>query len=467
MLFADHLGKEIGRIVSGGGKGAGVSGITCAIVIGVLLANAMQVRAALRPGLEFAVRKLLRLGIILVGIKLSLLDLVHMGFWGIPVVLTVILCALLLTSWFGRRLQLTPTLAMLTAASTAICGVTAALAVAPTIDADDKEVAYTVANVTLFGMMAMFAYPYLAHFLFAHQPAAAGLFLGTAIHDTSQVMGAALSYNQLFGDETAMKVATMTKLTRNVFLVAVVPWLAFVAARSQGQQRRRVDLGKLFPLFVLGFATMAVVRSLGDATMAAAGQRALGIWRPETWRGITKFLTDGVAYHCLGCAMAAVGLTTDLKTFRGLGLKPLYVGAASAVIVGGVGLALASVVGPRIDARLPGHAPGHAPVPARSERAPSPPPPPPSSSPAGPPPVAAAAPTNPPPEAAPAAAEAPAAPPAVAPPAAPASPVVEAPAVHRPTRHKHHRLGAHRSKHHRGTAPVNPVTSSGHQHASS
>ena len=229
MFIADRVSVWVGHLIlraqglDPAGRASGISAMTCAIVIGLLLANVLEVRPSFRPGLEFSVRKLLRLGIILVGIKLSLVDVLRLGLWGIPVVLVVIASALVFTTWFARRLGLGTRLGTLAAASTAICGVTAALAVAPTIDADDREVAYTVANVTLFGMLAMFVYPYLAHFLFAKQAGAAGLFLGTAIHDTSQVMAAALSYSQVFGDELAMKVATMTKLTRNVSSSGVFP----------------------------------------------------------------------------------------------------------------------------------------------------------------------------------------------------------------------------------------------------
>ena len=215
----------------------------------------------------------------------------------------------------------------------------------------------------------MFAYPYLAHYLFAKQPGAAGLFLGTAIHDTSQVMAAALSYNQVFGDEVAMKVATMTKLTRNVFLVGVVPLLAFTAARQQGTERKRVNIGKLFPLFVLGFAAMAIFRSLGDAGLGGRSALAFGLWNSETWKHVTKALGETIAYGALGAAMASVGLTTNLSTFKVLGLKPLYVGAMSATLVGVVALGLAALVGPRIDAHMsqhPGAAPS-APAPRRPQ----------------------------------------------------------------------------------------------------
>jgi uncharacterized integral membrane protein (TIGR00698 family) len=378
MLIADRVSVWAGHLIlraqglDPAGRVGGISAMTCAILIGLLLANVLEVRPSFRPGLEFSVRKLLRLGIILVGIKLSFVDVLRLGLWGIPVILVVIASALIFTTWFARRLGLGTRLGTLAAASTAICGVTAALAVAPTIDADDREVAYTVANVTLFGMIAMFVYPYLAHFLFAKQPGAAGLFLGTAIHDTSQVMAAALSYSQVFGDELAMKVATMTKLTRNVFLVGVVPLLAFQAARRQGTERKQVNIAKLFPLFVLGFAAMAVVRSLGDAGLGSQSARAFWLWNSESWRALTKTVGETISYGALGTAMAGVGLTTSLSTFRVLGLKPLYVGAMSATLVGGVALILAALIGPRIDAHIGGGGQVNAPVPLVVAPAPAP-----------------------------------------------------------------------------------------------
>ncbi|HET6148273.1 MAG TPA: putative sulfate exporter family transporter [Polyangia bacterium] len=368
MFIADRVSVWAGQVIlraqglDPAGHVGGISAMTCSILIGLLLANVLEVRPSFRPGLEFSVRKLLRLGIILVGIKLSLVDVLRLGLWGIPVVLVVIASALILTTWFARRLGLGTRLGTLAAASTAICGVTAALAVAPTIDADDREVAYTIANVTLFGMIAMFVYPYLAHFLFAKQAGAAGLFLGTAIHDTSQVMAAALSYSQVFGDEMVMKVATMTKLTRNVFLVGVVPLLAYQAARRQGTERKHINIAKLFPLFVLGFAAMAVVRSLGDAGLGSHSARAFGFWTSDSWKVFTRTVGETISYGALGTAMAGVGLTTSLSTFRVLGLKPLYVGAMSATVVGGVALILAAVIGPRIDAYVSNHAEAKAPV---------------------------------------------------------------------------------------------------------
>jgi uncharacterized integral membrane protein (TIGR00698 family) len=345
--LSGHLGAWVLALqgIDPEGRASPVSGIMVAIVLGMIVANTTGVAAVFVPGLGFGMKRVLRLGIILVGIKLSLLDVMKLGAWGIPVVFTLVAAAILATHALAKRLRVTDRLAALAAASTAICGVTATVAVAPTIDADDEEVAYTIANVTLFGILAMFLYPYLAHGLFAGNPGAAGLFLGTSIHETSQVMGAALAYKEVFGDEAAMKVATITKLTRNVFLVGVVPVLAWIHARRSGTSgaSRKIDLLRLFPLFVLGFLGMAVLRSVGDA--GARHGAAFGVWDAAAWSGVTRLIGEKLAYYALGTAMACVGLTTRFSVFRGLGLRPLYLGAVVSLLVGGLSLLLAAVVG--------------------------------------------------------------------------------------------------------------------------
>ena len=327
------------------GRGSPVSAISVAVLLGIAVANLFRLPASLKPGLDFAVKKLLRLGIILVGIKLSLVDVLQRGLWGIPVVAIVIVVALLVTGRIARALGVGTRLGTLTAAATSICGVTATVATAPVIGADDREVAYTVANVTLFGVVAMLLYPLLAHWLFPALSVSAGMFLGTAIHDTSQVMGAALSYREVFGDELAFQTATVTKLTRNVFLVGVVPLLGFLHARAGGHgAASRPPLSQLFPTFVLGFVALAAARTIGDAGLSAGGT-ALGLLDAAAWKELTKSLGDTGATWLLAAAMASVGLSTDLRSFRSMGLAPLWLGAIAALVVGATGLALAAIVG--------------------------------------------------------------------------------------------------------------------------
>lgn len=353
MLLATELARLLGgwllrfEGLDPAGRASPISGISVAILLGLAAANTIGTAAVFRPGLAFTVKRILRLGIILVGIKLSFLDVVKLGAFGVPVVAAIIVVALVVTTWIARGLGLSDRLGTLAAASTAICGVTAAVAIGPVIDADETEVAYTVANVTLFGLAAMLTYPYLAHALFGASSGSVGLFLGTGIHDTSQVMGAALSYKELFGDEKAFQIAAVTKLTRNVFLVAVVPILALRHARRSGEKSGRVRIRQLFPLFVLGFLAMAVVRSLGDAGVSGGGL-AFGLLDPGAWGRLTKLLGETWAAAALGAAMAGVGLSTDLRSLKKLGARPFYVGAASAALVACLALLLAALVGPRL-----------------------------------------------------------------------------------------------------------------------
>ena len=119
-----------------------------------------------------------------------------LGIAGLPVVLAAIGTGLVFVTWFNKKLGLPPRLGTLIAAGTSICGVTAIVSVAPAIEADEREVAYAVANVVAFGLFGMLIYPYLAHAVLGSSETI-GLFLGTAVHDTSQVVGAALTYKQI------------------------------------------------------------------------------------------------------------------------------------------------------------------------------------------------------------------------------------------------------------------------------
>lgn len=174
-----------------------------------------------------------------------------------------------------------------------------------------------------------------------------GLFLGTAVHDTSQVVGAALTYKQIYADDVVLRTATVTKLTRNIFLAAVIPILTWMHVRSTHGHRHAMTLSwtQFVPGFVLGFLAMAVVRSVGDATLGSSGA-AYGVLDASGWRWLTAWVGDFWASQLfLGTAMAAVGLNTSFKVFQGVGLKPFAVGLAGALVVGAVGMGMAVALG--------------------------------------------------------------------------------------------------------------------------
>jgi uncharacterized integral membrane protein (TIGR00698 family) len=347
--LADRIGHAI--LAAQGLTGSSpLSGVPVAIVLGLLLRNTLPLPSALSPGLKFSTTTILRAGIVLVGIRLSVFDVVKLGVAGLPVVLAAIATGLIFVTWFNKKLGLPPRLGTLIAAGTSICGVTAIVSTAPAIDADEREVAYAVANVVAFGLFGMLTYPYLAHALLPTSETI-GLFLGTAVHDTSQVVGAALTYKQVYGDDIVLRVATVTKLTRNIFLAGVIPMLTWMHLRASAKGAKGasgasgIKLSSLIPGFVIGFLAMAVVRSIGDWTLTSNGS-AFGVWSATQWASITKQLGDYWASQILlGTAMAAVGLNTNFAVFKGVGLKPFAVGMAGALVVGSVGLMMAVIFG--------------------------------------------------------------------------------------------------------------------------
>lgn len=343
--LADRIGAAI-PAAQGLSGSSPVSGVPVAIVLGLLLRNALPLPASVAPGLKLATTTVLRLGIVLVGIRLSLFDVLRLGLAGLPVVMAAIATGLVFVTWFNRKLGLPPRLGTLIAAGTSICGVTAIVSTAPAIEADEREVAYAVANVVAFGLFGMLVYPYLAHAVLTGSETV-GLFLGTAVHDTSQVVGAALTYKQIYADDVVLRTATVTKLTRNIFLAAVIPVLTWMHVRSTHGHRHAMTMSwtQFVPGFVLGFLAMAVVRSIGDATLGSSGA-AFGVMGASGWRWLTSRVGDLWASQIfLGTAMAAVGLNTSFTVFQGVGLRPFAVGLAGALVVGAVGMGMAVALG--------------------------------------------------------------------------------------------------------------------------
>jgi uncharacterized membrane protein YadS len=154
------------------------------------------------------------------------------------------------------------------------------------------------------------------------------MFLGTAVHETAQVAGAGLVYQQYFDDPKALDVATVTKLVRNLSMLIVIPLMAVIYHRRSVEGGEAPKWYTLIPLFIVGFAAMSALRSAGDM-----GDRPFGILEPEQWKAIVGFVKQ-VATWCLAIAMAAVGLGTSIHGLRRIGLKPLGVGLFSALVVG-------------------------------------------------------------------------------------------------------------------------------------
>jgi uncharacterized integral membrane protein (TIGR00698 family) len=214
----------------------------------------------------------------------------------------------------------------LIAIGTSVCGATAIVAIAPVINAKKTEVAYAIGNITLFGVIAMLVYPYFAEWYFYGEPIMAGLFLGTAIHETSQVAAAGLIYDQQFNSPETLNVATVTKLIRNTFLVIMVPLFGFLYNRGKAKDKS-YSIFNIFPYFVLGFIGMIIIRNIGDQLFTLENNNY------EIWEILINYIKT-LATVFLTMAMAAVGISINLNELRSMGYKPFIVGLIAAITVG-------------------------------------------------------------------------------------------------------------------------------------
>jgi len=331
-LFSQGINNVIGIEVFGTPKSP-VSTVMIAILLGIIMGNAFTPRPGMKIGLDFTQKYILKLGIIFLGIRLSFDEFLKFGTIAIPLIIVCILSVLILVKLLIKKVPISSKMSYLIAIGTSVCGATAIVATAPVINAKKTEVAYAIANITLFGVIAMLVYPYFVEWYFDGEALQAGLFLGTAIHETSQVAAAGLIYDQQFNSPETLNVATVTKLIRNTFLVIMVPLFGFLYNRGKIKDKN-YSIFSIFPFFVLGFIGMIIVRNLGDQFLSIENSNYETY---EIWKNFIGYIKT-LATVFLTMAMAAVGISINLNELKSMGYKPFVVGLIAAVTVGVISL---------------------------------------------------------------------------------------------------------------------------------
>lgn len=301
-----------------------ISTAMIAILLGIFFGNMFKVRDSFQKGLDFTREYILKLGIICLGIQLKPFEFLDFGKIAIPLIIICIISVLIVIKLLIKKLKIPTRMAYLISIGSTVCGTTAIMATAPVIKASKNEVSYAIANITLFGILSMLIYPYFADFYFNSEPLLIGLFLGTSIHETSQVAAAGLIYEQQFNSPETLNIATVTKLIRNTFLIIMIPLFALLYNRGQTRERNYSIL-KIFPYFVLGFIAMIILRNTGDQFFLLSYD--------DNWNdviNIIKFMSK----IFLTMAMAAIGLSTNLKDIKKMGYKPFIVGFIAMLTVG-------------------------------------------------------------------------------------------------------------------------------------
>ena len=276
-------------------------------------------------GLKFTSKRVLKLAIILLGASLSMGDILTVGRLSL-----MVMCFTLLTCFgggylVGRSLGSTG-LSNLISAAAGICGGSAIAAIAPVIDAQDRDIAYAMSATFLFDMAMILMFPFLGHWL-GMSDMAYGLWAGTAVNDTSSVVAAGYAFSEAAGD-----FATMVKLTRTLSIIPTVLIFSFVNVREKCRlnvavEGERVNVLTLFPWFILGFLALALFNSVGLIPSAASA----------FLKDLSKFL--------MVAALAAIGLNTDFREMQKAGLRPMLHGFIISALVVVVALLVEMAMG--------------------------------------------------------------------------------------------------------------------------
>ena len=311
-------------------KKSPLSPIIFAILLGLIVNNITIRLVNLEPGFNFCIKYLLKLGIIFLGIRLSLLDFVLYGSKSLIVVIPCILSTIIIISLLKNKFGVSENLSLLIAVGTSICGATAIVALAPSINAKKTEITYAIANITVFGLLAMFIYPIVANLVFSND-LSIGLFLGSSIHETAQVAGSGLIYAEQYSRQDVVGIAMLTKLVRNTLMVIVIPYLAH---RSLSNNNTKPNVSTIFPYFIIGFIVFGLVRTFGDYYFLTQNDSII-----NNWNLIIHYIKK-LAEFLLIIAMAAIGYNTNFKYFKKLGIKPFYLGFIAASMVGLISISI-------------------------------------------------------------------------------------------------------------------------------
>jgi uncharacterized integral membrane protein (TIGR00698 family) len=303
-----------------------IGGVIIAILLGAFIKNGLTIHPIYEEGIKFTLKRVLKFAIILLGTSLSFAQITAIGSKSILIIFTVVILGIFLTIWFGKLLKIDETLGLLIGIGTSICGATAITATKGVVQAKEIQTAYAISTIFFFNVLATFLYPWIGQ-LFNMSQTMFGIWVGTAVHDTSSVV--AIGY--LYGNE-AGETATTVKLARTLFLLPLIILVGLWMGRKNSNDTTSSTtlfekIRVAFPWFIVGFIVMSICNSLGFFNSNLK----------EVMVVLAKFLILMV--------MVGVGMQVELKKLITVGPKPLLTGLFASVFVSIVSLLLILVLG--------------------------------------------------------------------------------------------------------------------------
>ena len=294
-----------------------------AILIGMLISNTVGVAAVFKPGIatyEFW----LKAGIVLLGARFLLRDVLKLGAVSLTLVLIELIVSIALMTLLGQLFKLSPKLTSLLAVGSAICGVSAIIAAKGAIDADDEDASSAIAAILAVGALALFTFPAIGHWLHMSDHMY-GLWAGTGVDNTAEAVAAGALYS-----DAASKIAVLAKTTRNATIgFVVLGYALYWAARERRNVagNKAVFLWRKFPKFVLGFLLISLLASVNVFDKEQVATLA----NLSRWAFLLTF--------------AGVGLRINFQDMRKQGLRPVFVGALGEIAIAGITLGLVVIAG--------------------------------------------------------------------------------------------------------------------------
>jgi uncharacterized integral membrane protein (TIGR00698 family) len=287
-----------------------------ALFIGMTINQIMKPNKIIKAGLKFTSKKVLKFSIILLGASLSIGTILNVGRLSLAVMFFTLLTCFGGGYFIGKWLGLDWKLSNMISAGTGICGGSAIAAMAPVIEAEDKDVAYAISATFLFDMVMIVLFPIMGRMI-GLSDMAYGLWAGTAVNDTSSVVAAGYAFSEAAGD-----FATMVKLTRTLSIIPTVLIFSLINihvnnknSEESAQSHSNVKITSLFPWFILAFVGMSLINSLGLFSISVS----TGL------KSISKFL--------MVSALAAIGMNTDFNEMKKSGINPMIHGFIISALV--------------------------------------------------------------------------------------------------------------------------------------
>ncbi|MBP2650580.1 MAG: YeiH family protein [Firmicutes bacterium] len=296
-----------------------IGGPVFGILLGIIAASFKR-PASFDGGIRFTGKKILQYSIILLGFEMNLFHVLDIGAKSFSVMIFTLVAAFFVAYFVGKMLKIDDKTTILIGAGTAICGGSAIAAVAPVINAQDKDVAFSISTIFLFNVIAVFIFPLLGH-LWGLSDTGFGMWAGTAINDTSSVVAAGYSYSSEAGSY-----ATIVKLTRALMIVPVCLFFASLMAYRE-RKNNSIQMTKIFPWFILWFVVASIINTTGFLP------------------GTISHLLGNTGKFAIILAMSAIGLNTNIKTLIENGRRPIVLGLVCWVAVAVVSLIIQHNIG--------------------------------------------------------------------------------------------------------------------------